>query len=139
MPTDQDLFNELSFYTLSHPSPAFIHQHVVDAFTAQHANEQSKPIATVFALIGLYLHVEKGFTGKQVQKAHMQLAKQRKQWPLLNPPMGCGALGITQVLAVPPGKDRDEMIRNWCVSVWESWKETQNQIRELAKMELDIR
>ena len=31
------------------------------------------------------------------------------------------------------------MIRRWCVSVWESWKETQNQIGELAKQELDIR
>ena len=104
MPTDQDLFNELSFYTLSHPSPAFIHQHVVDAFAAQHADEQSKPIATVFALIGLYLHIEKSFTGKQVQRAHMRLARHRKQWPRLEPPKDRGAIGIPQVLAAPPGR-----------------------------------
>jgi hypothetical protein len=138
MPTEQDLYNELAFYTLSHPSPAFIHQHVVDAFAAQHADENSKPIATVFALIGLYLYIEKGFTGKQVQKAHMQLAKQRRQWPLLNPPKDRGAVTVSAVFAIPPGVKRDEMIRKWCVSVWDSWKGTQNQIRELTKQELDI-
>lgn len=30
-----DPFHELSFYTLSHPDPSFIHQHSVDAYTAQ--------------------------------------------------------------------------------------------------------
>jgi hypothetical protein len=58
MATDLDLFHELSFYTLSHGDPAFIHQNSVDAYTAQHADETTKPIAVVFALIGLYLHLE---------------------------------------------------------------------------------
>jgi len=52
MKTDHDLYNELAFYTLAHPDPAFIHQNVVDAFAAQHADESSKPIYIVFALIG---------------------------------------------------------------------------------------
>ena len=80
MKTDQELFDELTFYTLAHGDPAFIHQNVVDAFAAQHADESSKPIYVVFALVGLYLCVEKGFTGKQAQKAHMQLAKRRRNW-----------------------------------------------------------
>jgi hypothetical protein len=138
MASDQDLYNELAFYTLSHPSQAFIHQHAVDAFAAQHADERSKPIATVFALIGLYLHIEKGFSGKQVQKAHMQLATRRKQWPRLEPPEERGATGVSAVLAAPPGEERDEMIRAWCVAVWNAWKVTQGQIRELVKQELGI-
>jgi hypothetical protein len=72
MATDlDDLYHELSCYTLAHPDPSFIHQHIVDAYTAQHARETTKPIALVFALIGLYLHVEKNFTGRQVQRFHM--------------------------------------------------------------------
>jgi len=138
MASDQDLNNELAFYTLSHPSPAFLHQHAVDAFAAQHADERSKPIATAFALIGLYLYIEKGFTGKQVQKAHMQLARQRRQWPQWEPPLERGAIGVSAVLAAPPGPERDEMIRTWCVAVWDAWKETQDQIRELVKQELGI-
>ena len=62
-----DLYHELSCYTSAHPDPSFIHQHIVDAYTAQHANETTKLIALVFALIGLYLHVEKNFTGRQVR------------------------------------------------------------------------
>jgi Family of unknown function (DUF5946) len=59
-----DLYHELSCYTLAHRDPSFIHQYIVDAYTAQHANETTKPIAVVFALIGLYLHIEKNFTGR---------------------------------------------------------------------------
>ena len=72
--TTDDLYNQLALYTLAHPDPRFIHQLVVDAYTAQNADDNTKPIALVFALIGLYLHIEKGYTGKQVQRAHMQLA-----------------------------------------------------------------
>jgi hypothetical protein len=86
----------------------------------------------------LYLYIEKGLTGKQVQKAHMQLARQRRQWPQWEPPQERGTLGVSAVLAVQPGQERDEMIRNWCVAVWDAWKETQIQIRELVKQELGI-
>ena len=55
----QEKFYELSYYTLAHPDPAFIHQHIVDAFIAQTADENSKPIAVAFALIGLHLYLDK--------------------------------------------------------------------------------
>src|SRR6478736_2672756 len=73
--TPQDSFNELCYYTLAHGDPSFIHQHVVDAFAAQNADEQTKPIKLTFALVGLYLYVEKGFSGKRVQRVHMALAQ----------------------------------------------------------------
>ena len=52
MSQDDDLYSELGFYTLAHRDPAFIHQVAVDAYTAQSANEATKPIALVFALVG---------------------------------------------------------------------------------------
>lgn len=138
MPADQDLYNELAYYTLAHGDPAFIHQHVVDAFTAQHADENSKPIAVVFALIGLYLYLEKGFTGRQVQQMHMRLARYRKQWPRLPLPRERGDVTAADVLAEPPGQERDKMIHTWCVSVWQAWRESRPQLLELLKRELDI-
>ncbi len=88
MPTnqkpEQEQFNELSYYTISHTSPSFIHQHIVDAYNAQYADENTKPIAIAFALIGIYLYVERNYSGKEVQKAHMQLAKKRKHWPVFD-------------------------------------------------------
>jgi hypothetical protein len=80
---EQDLQDELSYYTLAHGDPEFVHQHIVDAFAAQLATPNSKPIQVVFALIGLYLHQERGFTGRQVQLAHMRLGTPRRNWTML--------------------------------------------------------
>ena len=99
-PRNDDLYNELAFYTLAHPDPAFIHQLVVDAYAAQNANEATKPIAIVFSLIGLYLHLEKGFTGKQVQRAHMQLAKWPNTWT--KPPLPTIRGAIRFKMSSPP-------------------------------------
>jgi len=123
---------------LAHPDPSFIHQNVVDAYAAQKADESTKNITVVFALIGLYLHVEKKFTGRQVQKAHMQLAKRRKQWFRPHLPHNRGGVGVADVLAAAPGPQRDAMIHNWCVSVWEACREARPRIADLAKNELGI-
>lgn len=51
-PSEPAAYDELQAYTLAHGDPAFIHQHVVDAWAAQHADEETKPIALTFALVG---------------------------------------------------------------------------------------
>jgi len=138
MATDQELFDELSFYTLAHPDPAFIHQLSVDAYTAQHADATTKPIAVVFALMGLYLHLEKNFTGKQVQRAHMKMARQRKEWPRLALPENKAAITVAEVLAAAPGPLRDARIEEWCASVWEAWQASREVIVQIARTELGV-
>jgi hypothetical protein len=137
-PSNQDAYNELAYYTLAHSAPSFIHQHIVDAFMAQHADEHTKPIAITFALVGLYLHIETGSSGKQVQQAHMQLAKRRRIWLTFKPLGRRGDVTVQDALAAPPGQERDNAIRAWCGSVWEAWKESQQQVRDLVKTELGI-
>ncbi len=78
---ENEQYSALAFYTLSLSDPAFIHQHIVDAFQAQTANEQSKTITIFFSLAGLFLHIEKGYTGRQVQLAHLHMAKITKAYP----------------------------------------------------------
>jgi len=93
------------FYTLSHPDKSyFIHQHVVDAYSAQTADENTKPIGLVFALVGLYLYLEKNYTGRQVQQAHMKLANNKKPWPKIELPKDRGAITVTDVLNAQPGE-----------------------------------
>ncbi|HTY14899.1 MAG TPA: DUF5946 family protein [Methanoregulaceae archaeon] len=75
------LFGHLSCYTVSKQDPEFIHQHAVDTYEAQHAGQRTRSITVAFGLFGLYLALEKGFTGRQVQTAHMKLARIRKNWP----------------------------------------------------------
>jgi hypothetical protein len=60
---EQEKYYELSYYTLAHDDPRFIHQHIVDAFAAQTANQDTNPIKVAFALIGLYLYLERDYTG----------------------------------------------------------------------------
>ena len=139
MKSDEELFHELSCYTLAHGDPAFIHQHIVDAYAAQHATENSKPIGVVFGLVGLYLHVEKQYTGREVQKAHMQMAKRRKDWPRLMPPKVEAKIGVADVLKAEPGSERDKQIRAWAAAVWESWRERRQEIVVLVERELGIR
>jgi Family of unknown function (DUF5946) len=135
--TPQEQYTELSYYTLSHPDPRFIHQHAVDAFAAQQADSSTKAIAVAFALIGLYLHVERNETGKQVQHVHTLLARRRKQWPKFELPEARGEIGVADVLASPAGHERDAMIERWCASVWGAYAATsRDQVIELLRTEL---
>jgi hypothetical protein len=126
--TIQEQYYELSFYTLAHNSKDFIHQHLVDAYTAQTANEQTKPITLFFALAGLYLFVIKNYTGNQVQQAHLKMAKKTKHYEGILLPENRGEITIKDVLLIPPGIDRDEMIRQWCISVWADFSKQQEKV-----------
>ncbi len=128
---EQAARDELSAYTLTRGDPTFIHQHVVDAFVAQHVTAQSKPIGVAFALIGLYLHLERGYSGRQVQEAHMRLARQRKQWPAFVPPADAGELTVIDVVQSAPGVARDRAIEDWCTSVWQAWRGSHAQVAAL--------
>ena len=135
MAVDRAAYDRLASYTITHGDPAFIHQHVVDAFAAQHAAEESKPIGVAFALIGLYLHLELGRSGRKVQQAHIRLARRRRQWPTFELPVERGDLKIRDVLAVPPGPERDRAIDGWCASVWKAWSGShQRVVALLAEM-----
>ncbi len=118
--TCQDLYSQLAFYTLNYAGPEFfIHQYIVDAYAAQHSQETDKPIKVAFALIGLYLFTEKNYTGKEVQLAHMQLAKVKREYPKFVLPEKRGEITVANVLNIKAGKDRDEMIKAWATSVWQ--------------------
>ena len=130
---DRAAYDELASYTLTHGDPAFIHQHVVDAFAAQHATEDSKTIGVAFALIGLYLHLERGRSGREVQEAHKRLGRKPRQWPTFDPPRTRGEITIHDVVAVAPGPERDRAIDGWCASVWDSWSGSHERVIALLR------
>lgn len=137
--SDQDLYYELTYYTLGHPDKTyFIHQHVVDAYTSQKADINTKPIAITFALAGLYLYLEKNYSGKQVQNAHIKMAKNKKAWPVIKLPELRGDITISEVLNQPLGTKRDLMIKKWCLSVWQAFAGSHETIASLVKTELIV-
>jgi hypothetical protein len=133
MASDYELYDELRCYTLAHGDPSFIHQHVVDAFAAQHADERTKAIALTFALVGLYLHIEKGFSGKQVQRTHMELARRKRVWPQFGLPPDRGSMTAGDVMAAPAGPERDLAIDAWCASVWNAFSGSHREVAELLR------
>ena len=132
-------YQALCAYTLSHAYPVFLHQYVVDTYCIQNATAETKGIAMSFALIGLYLAVEKNISGKQVQRFHMQMARVRKPWPRFTPPPAPASITASDVMTAAPGPLRDQMIRSWTQAVWNSCSaEVQAEVRELTQSELGI-
>ena len=128
--SERHAYHELCAYTLAHAlhDRSFIHQHVVDAFAAQQANANSKPMGVAFALIGLYLRVEKHFSGKQVQHAHMALSRRKEPWPVFDLPRDRGSVSVVDVVAASAGTERDRMIDVWCASVWTAYADNRNAV-----------
>lgn len=116
--------DELQCYTLAHRGAEFIHQHVVDAWIAQHADANTKPISLTFALIGLYLHVERGFSGRRVQRVHMALGRRTPTWPVLTLPAERGNVTAVDVMKAAAGEPRDTAIDAWCSAVWAAYRPT---------------
>lgn len=124
MKSELELYNELACYTLSLADKEFIHQHIVDAFGAQRADKNTKPIGITFALAGLYLYLEKNYTGRQVQLAHIQMAKRKRKWPIFDLPEYRGDITAADVLNTAQGKEREEKIRIWCMTVWNAYRQS---------------
>jgi hypothetical protein len=132
-PECQRLCHELSLYTLAHGDPFFIHQVAVDAYAAQHAGPLSKSITIAFALVGLCLLLERGYTGKAVQRAHMRFAKQSKRWRSFDPPAHRGSVTVADVIGAEPGSERDAAIMQWATSVWVAWERAHPAVRTLIE------
>lgn len=124
-------YDELSCYALAHGGRSFLHQHVVDAWAAQQAHAESAPIGVAFALIGLCLHVERGFSGRNVQRVHMDLARRSRSWPRFELPRERGRITAAEVMRSPAGPQRDQAIEAWCACVWEAWRDAHAAVREL--------
>jgi hypothetical protein len=131
------LYHEVLYATLALQDPEFTHQVAIDAYAAQHAGPHVKPITVAFALVGLYLVWERGFTGRQVQRVHTALAPKTKAWPRFSAPDACPWLTV-QHPAASPDERRVEAIREWSHSVWQVWKPEEERIASLLQMYLGL-
>lgn len=125
-------YDELSLYTLALRDAFFRHQLIVDAHAAQHAGPDTRPIAVAFALLGLHLFADRGFTGHQVQRAHMALARHRRAWPTFALPTARGTHTVADALAATPGPPRDLAIEAWARSVWAAYAPQRAAVAALA-------
>ncbi len=123
--------DKLYAYTLARDRGEFIHQHAVDAYAAQHIGAETKPVVLAAALIGLFLFVERGYSGREVQLEHMKLSNKMKVWPPFEAPKNHAGLTVMEALSVPAGAERDDKIKQWARAVWEMWRERHAEIEML--------
>jgi hypothetical protein len=123
-----DAYDELAVYTLTRGDASFVHQHVVGVRAIKTATAETKPIVVVQSLVGLYLHAEHGFDGRQVQRAHQVLADQRPEWPAFELPDDRGSTTVNEILAVTPGDERDDAIRRWARETWAACRVTRDAL-----------
>lgn len=130
----RDLYNELSYYSLTHrDKDYFVHQHIVDAYSASHPSKEDKAVKLAFALIGLCLFVNYGYTGRQIQQAHMELAKTRKVWPLFKSPEKKSKITISDILKTTTYSSRDALIKDWAKEVWQTWQDQHKIVMEIVE------
>jgi hypothetical protein len=135
MMTEQ--YNELAYYTLALKDDYFIHQHIVDAYTVQSASIYTKPISLTFGLVGLYLLIEKGFTGKQIQNFHTLMSKHKMQWPTFSLPENRSFINVEMVLKANEGDERSKLIIEWCKNVWHMWQDSHNELKKVVDYYLE--
>jgi len=80
---------------------------MIDADCAQHVTAETKPIAVAFAVMDLYLWLEEGFSGCQVQRVHVLFGKRKREWPKIEIPKKRGSVTVADVLKEDPGKARN--------------------------------
>ncbi len=135
------LYGELTGYTIAAAQTRndgqFIHQYMVDTYAAQHAEDHQPPIRVAFALIGLYLELERNYSGKQVQYMHTLLARRSKDWPRFMRPAHTGALTVVDVAQAQPGAERDAALRRWGQSVWDAWDAEHARVKALFERMMD--
>ena len=127
-----DLYWQLSALTLSLDDPDFPHQLGVDSYAAQHSGLNVKPITTVFALVGLYLTFEKGYTGRAVQLAHVKLGRKHINWPRFQAPDAKADVTVRDVLQRITASNYNEQLQRWGHSVWAIWQSDHAKISNLV-------
>jgi hypothetical protein len=127
------MFFELTYWTLAHKDILFIHQYAVDAYEAQHAGRRTRAITVAFGLVGLYLALEKGYTGRQVQLPHMKIGKTRQDWPRLEPPENPAALTVMDVIRAGSDPEKEDMLMRRAEAVWQSWEPRHEWVRDVTE------
>lgn len=113
------LSGEVVAFNHAHPERlAVLHQTCVDAYGLQHAGPRSRPIGVAFALNGLYLVLERGFTGLQARDAHAYLARTVPSWPAFTPPAEPGDVTVCDVALAGSVGEHIERVQEWGRAVW---------------------
>lgn len=110
-----------------------LHQLTVDTYTAQHPGANVPAIAVPFALIGLHLALEEGWSGTAVRAAHGWLAQRRGAWPTFAPPSAFGPLNADRVAEAVKPEVHARLVEAWANGTWAAWRAEHDRVRDWAE------
>jgi hypothetical protein len=121
------------------PALGRLHQLTVDTYAAQHAGPQVPAISVPFALIGLLLALENGWSGVAVRAAHGYLAERGGAWPVFEAPGARSAMTAADVAAARNPKQHAALVERWAAVTWDAWRSEHPKVRAWAAEVLPAR
>ena len=117
------------------------HQLMVDAYAAQHAGGSAARIGVAFALIGLRLSLDEGWSGDEVRDAHQYLGANFKAWPEFGPPAERTWMTVYDVALATSPDDHARLVRRWAAEVWAAWEQVRENVVALlgARLPMEVR
>ena len=134
-----DLAGEVVAYGMQHVQVLGAwHQTCVDAYLLQHVDVSTKPITLCFALNGLYLVLERGWTGLAAREAHQRLAETvpRGDWPSHEQPRDVGTMTVLHPAMASTPTEQAEAVERWGAIVWQAWAHTHQVTRDMTDRQL---
>jgi hypothetical protein len=112
------------------------HQLTVDAYGAQHSGPPTSRIYVVYSLVGLYLALERGWSGADVRALHQRMGHPDASWPPFRRPLVTAVLTIADVAVAGARLGSVEghaaLVERWARSVWSSWADQHAVVIGLA-------
>lgn len=109
-----------------------LHQLTVDTYAAQHPGPSVPPIAIPFALIGLHLALDEGWSGAAVRAAHGWLAQRADAWPAFTPPSSFGPLTADRIAQATRPEIHARLVEAWANGTWAAWRPAHERVRDWA-------
>lgn len=138
-PECRALYGEVVGYEVTEPARLNPwHQVCVDAYGAQHVGPDSQARGVAFALNGLYLVFERGFTGTQAREAHGYLANtvEPGSWPAFEPPDAVGGVTVFDVAMAGSPDEHIARVQEWGRAAWAAWRHVHAEVAEMTDRQL---
>ena len=118
-----------------------LHQLTVDTYAAQHAGGSAARIGVAFAVIGLRLSLDEGWSGEEVRDAHQYLGANFKAWPEFAQPAERTWMTVYDVALATSPDERARLVHRWAAEVWAAWEPVREDVVTLlgARLPMEVR
>jgi hypothetical protein len=108
---------------------------VIDAYCVQHHGAQERrAIQSVNVhLVALYLQLEKGYVGNQVNVAIQRILCFADQFKWLDPPTPNGTLTVADILKADTPQAEADAIEAYARDIWQAWRAHRETAMKWAK------